>query len=117
MLKTEENIAEQKMDTASLVNAAIPQERELGHSLLSFQIFFHTMVKTLRYYWHKDCGACEELKPAFKELAELKGLKYEEINVEHCKTNVCDRLEYVPTVYIGRKKLKINEMEKLLDEI
>ena len=117
MLKTEENIAEQKMDTASLVNAAIPQERELRHSLLSFQIFFHTMVKTLRYYWHKDCGACEELKPAFKELAELKGLKYEEINVEHCKTNVCDRLEYVPTVYIGRKKLKINEMEKLLDEI
>ena len=75
------------------------------------------MVKTLRYYWHKDCGACEELKPAFKELAQLKGLKYEEINVEHCETNVCNRLEYVPTVYIGRKKLKINEMEKLLDEI
>ena len=75
------------------------------------------MTKTLRFYWHPDCGACDELKPAFKELARLKGLKYREINVETCKTNICSSLDYVPTVYVGRKKLKINEMEKLLDEI
>jgi len=74
------------------------------------------MVKTLRYYWHPDCGGCEELKPAFKELANLKGWKYKEINVEHCETNICDSLEYVPTVYVGRKKLNIKEMESLLDE-
>ena len=75
------------------------------------------MTKTLRFYWHPDCGACDELKPAFKELARLKGLKYQEINVETCKTNICSSLDYVPTVYVGRKKLNINEMEKLLDEI
>jgi len=104
------------MDIGSRVDAALRLARELRHSLLSVQIFFHTMVKTLRYYWHPDCGGCEELKPAFKELANLKGWKYKEINVEHCETNICDSLEYVPTVYVGRKKLNIKEMESLLDE-
>ncbi|GAG82592.1 unnamed protein product [marine sediment metagenome] len=74
------------------------------------------MVKTLRYYWDPDCAGCEELKPAFKEVAKLKGWKYKEINVERCKTKTCDKLEYVPTVYVGRKKLDFNEMEKLLNE-
>ena len=74
------------------------------------------MVKTLRYYWDPSCSGCEELKPAFKELANLKGWKYKEINVETCKSKICNDLEYVPTVYIGRKKLDLKEMEKLLDE-
>ena len=116
MLRIEGYTVVQKMDTVSLANAARPREKGLRHSLLSVQIFFHTMVKTLRYYWHPDCGGCEELKPAFKELANLKGWKYKEINVEHCETNICDSLEYVPTVYVGRKKLNIKEMESLLDE-
>ena len=74
------------------------------------------MVETLRYYWHPDCGGCEELKPAFRELAKLKGWKYREINVENCKSKICSAIEYVPTVFVGRKKLDLKEMEKLLNE-
>jgi len=74
------------------------------------------MVKTLRYYWHPDCGVCEDLKPAFKELAKLKGFSYKEVNVVQCKSKICNDIEYVPTVYIGSKKLDFKEMEKLLNE-
>jgi len=74
------------------------------------------MIKTLRFYWHPDCGGCEELRPAFKELAKLKGFKFREINVEKCKSKICRDIEYVPTVYVGNKKLDLNDMEKLLTE-
>lgn len=74
------------------------------------------MSKTLRYYWHPDCSGCQELKPAFKELAKVKGWNFKAINVEKCKTKICDDIEYVPTVYIGSKQLDLKEMEKLLTE-
>ncbi len=74
------------------------------------------MVKTLRFYWDPSCGVCEELKPAFKELAELKRWRYKEYNVATCKSKICNDLEYVPTVFIGRKQLDLKEMEKLLNE-
>jgi len=74
------------------------------------------MVKTLRYYWDPDCRGCEELRPAFRELAKLKGWKFKAINVETCKTKICNKIEYVPTVYVGRKKLNFKEMDNLLDE-
>lgn len=73
-------------------------------------------TKTLRFYWSPDCPSCEELKPAFKEVAALKGWKYKEINVERCKSKVCNDLEYVPTIFIGSKKLDLKEMDKLLTE-
>ena len=57
------------------------------------------------------------MRPAFKELARLKGLKFKEINVDHCKTKTCDGLEYVPTVFIGSKKLDFEDMEKELKDI
>jgi len=57
------------------------------------------------------------LRPAFKELAKLKGWKYKEINVVTCETKICNNIEYVPTVFIGRKKLDLKDMEKLLNEI
>jgi len=75
------------------------------------------MVETLRYYWLPGCGGCEELKPAFKELAKLKGWKYKEVNVETCESKICNSLDYVPTVFIGRNKLDLNDMERLLNEI
>jgi len=56
------------------------------------------------------------LKPAFKEVAELKGWNYKEINVENCKSKICNGLDYVPTIYVGDKKLDLNAMEKLLNE-
>ncbi len=56
------------------------------------------------------------MKPAFKELAKLKGWRYKEINVETCKSKICNELEYVPTVYVGTKKLDLKEMEKLLND-
>jgi len=74
------------------------------------------MVKTLRFYWQPSCASCEELKPAFKELAKLKGWKYKAINVETCKSKICNSVEYVPTIYVGNKKLDFKEMEKLLNE-
>jgi len=74
------------------------------------------MVKTLRFYWDPDCGGCEELKPAFRELAKLKGWTFKMINVQTCKSKICDKIEYVPTVYVGRKKLDLSEMEKLLND-
>jgi len=74
------------------------------------------MVKTLTYYWHPMCSGCEEAKPLFKELAEIKGWKFKEINIENCETKTCDSLEYVPTVFLGRKKLSIDEMEDLLED-
>ena len=72
--------------------------------------------KTLSFYYHTDCGACKELQPAFKEIAKLKGWKFEKINVENCKSKICDNMEYVPTVYVGKKKLNFKAMEKLLTE-
>jgi len=54
------------------------------------------------------------LKPAFKELAKLKGWKFKEINLETCRSKRCNDIEYVPMVYVGSKKLDLNEMEKLL---
>ena len=56
------------------------------------------------------------MRPAFKELAKLKGFKFREINVEKCKSKICRDIEYVPTVYVGNKKLDLNDMEKLLTE-
>ncbi len=74
------------------------------------------MAKTLRYYWSPGCDGCVELKPAFKELAELKGWTYKEINVEQCKSKICNTLDYVPMVYIDNKKLDLKDMEILLKE-
>jgi len=71
--------------------------------------------KKLTFYYHKDCEACGELKPRFKEVAKLKGWKFRQVNVEKCKTKICDDLDYVPTIYVGRKKLTIEGMEKLLE--
>ncbi|GAG53863.1 unnamed protein product [marine sediment metagenome] len=73
-------------------------------------------MKTLSYYWHPDCDACEELKPVFKKLANLKGWKYQEINVEKCETKICKTLDYVPTIYVDSKKLDFENMEKLFKE-
>ncbi len=88
-----------------------------GIAFYHFHLFFqYSMAKTLRFYWQSDCDACEELKPAFKEVAQLKGWRYKEINIDKCKSKICNDLEYVPTVYIGRKKLDLKEMDKLLDE-
>jgi len=56
------------------------------------------------------------LKPAFKELAKLKGWRYKEYNVQTCKSKICNNIEYVPTVYVGSKKLDLSEMDKLLSE-
>jgi len=95
----------------------VAREQSEGIAFYHFHLFFqHSMVKTLSYYWAPGCDGCVELKPAFKELAELKGWKYKEINVENCKTKICKDLDYVPTVYVGRKKLDFKEMEKLLNE-
>ena len=74
------------------------------------------MAKTLRFYWDPDCGGCEELKPAFKELAKLKHWRFKTINVQQCKSKICSEIDYVPTVYVGRKKLDLREMEKLLND-
>ena len=73
------------------------------------------MPKKLTFYYHKDCDACGELKPRFKEVAKLKGWTFRQVNVEKCKTKICDDLDAVPTVYVGRKKLTIEGMEKLLE--
>ena len=56
------------------------------------------------------------MKPAFRELAKLKGWTFKMINVQTCKSKICDKIEYVPTVYVGRKKLDLSEMEKLLND-
>ena len=73
-------------------------------------------MKTLSYYWHPDCDACGELKPVFKKIAKLKGWKYKAINVEKCETKICDTMDYVPTVYVDKKKLDFKDMEKLLNK-
>ena len=56
------------------------------------------------------------MRPAFKELAQLKGWKFKEVNVENCETKICSDIDYVPTVFVGRKKLDLKEMQKLLNE-
>ena len=73
------------------------------------------MPKKLTFYYHDDCDACVELKTMFKKVAQLMGWKFSQVNVEKCNTKVCDNMEYVPTVYVGRKKLTIDGMEKLLE--
>ena len=72
--------------------------------------------KTLRFYYHNECDACKELQPAFKKIAKLKGWKFKKVNVDNCKTKICDRMDYVPTVYVGKKKLNFDDMEKILME-
>ena len=57
------------------------------------------------------------MKPVFRELATLKGWKYREVNVETCKSKICNSLEYVPTVFIGRRKLDLKEMDKMINEV
>ena len=71
-------------------------------------------MKTLTYYWHPDCEGCRELKPVFKEIAKEKGWKYKEIDVADCETKICGTIEYVPTVYLDKKKLDFKDMEKML---
>jgi len=73
-------------------------------------------MKTLSFYVQKDCGACKEARPAFQEIARLKGWKFKEIDVEKCKTKICNNLDYVPTIYIGKKKIELDELEKLIKE-
>ena len=73
-------------------------------------------MKTLSFYMSKECGACKEAKPAFKEIARLKGWKFKEIDVEKCKTKICQDIEYVPMIYIDKKKIGLDEVEKLVKE-
>lgn len=72
------------------------------------------MVDKLTFYYHPMCGGCMEVKPLIKEIAVIKGWKYSEVNVEHCKTKICDDIQFVPTIFLDDKKLDFKEIDTLL---
>jgi thioredoxin-like negative regulator of GroEL len=71
------------------------------------------MTKTITFYWHPECDGCHELKPIIKEVARIKKWRFEEVNIDNCDNEICQSLEYVPTIFIDGRKLSIEEMEKL----
>ena len=74
------------------------------------------MAKQVTFYSHKDCGFCDDLKPLIKKAAKSKGLKFKEIDIEKCKTKLCDNLQFVPTIVVDSKKLNAKQIEKFLSD-
>ena len=74
------------------------------------------MVKKVTFYYHNMCSGCDELKPIIKGIAKSNGWKFKTVNVERCKSKICDGLEYVPAVFIDDKQLDIDELESLLEK-
>ncbi len=74
------------------------------------------MAEKVTLYYHPMCGGCIEIKPLLKEIAKRKGWNYSEVNIEDCKTKVCENLEYVPTIFMGDRKLNDKEIEALLND-
>jgi len=74
------------------------------------------MVKEITFYYHPMCSGCMEIKPIIKEIAEMKGWKYNEINVVGCKTKICNDLEYVPTIFVDGRQIELEDMDKLLSK-
>jgi len=58
-----------------------------------------------------------ELKPVLKKVARSKGWKYRQVNVERCRTKLCDEIDAVPVLVVDGKQLSENEMEKFLERI
>lgn len=74
------------------------------------------MAKTVTFYFSEYCEGCHTLEPIVKEAAQKKGLKFKTVDVESCNTKRCDSMEWVPSVYIGRKELSMEELEAFLNE-
>lgn len=72
-------------------------------------------MKTMTFYYSPGCPGCHELEPVIRKAARKKGMRFKKVNVDECKTDVCESMGFVPTVYIGKKELSIGELEKIID--
>ena len=72
------------------------------------------MAKQITFYYHKDCGFCEDLKPLVKKAAKMKGYGFKQVDVETCETKFCNALSYVPVVVLDGKKLSPKKIENFL---
>jgi len=109
-----ENTVESQKDIDLLARVVQVQVIKSLNNLLTFHPpFFIAMKKELTFYYHPDCDNCSDLKPIFKKVAKLNGLKFKEVNIENCDTKICQDIGYVPTIFVDGRKLSIEEMEKL----
>ena len=106
----------QRVTGSKSVNVRLQDARLRLDSLLSNLLpFLYSMVKKVTLYYHKDCDGCMELKPILKKVARSKGWKYKQVNIERCKTPVCDSLGYVPAIEINGRLLNEKQMETFLE--
>ena len=61
------------------------------------------------------CGPCHDLLPKVKAYAHRNGIAYEEINVDHCDTEQCNAIEYVPSIIIDGHPMSDNLLEKIIN--
>jgi len=67
-------------------------------------------------YKSDSCAACGELVPEIKKLSKgKKGLSIKVVDVEKCKTKMCDTIGYVPYITINGKE--VTSTKQLMDAI
>lgn len=73
------------------------------------------MASKLTFYFSPSCEGCAELEPVAREAARRKGWSFRKVNVEECRTDVCEGLDLVPTLYLDGREMSIGEMERVLN--
>ncbi len=71
-------------------------------------------MTTVTFYYSPGCAGCNEIEPVVRKAAKKKGMKFKKVNVDECNTDACQKMGFVPTVYIGKKELSMGELEALV---
>ena len=74
------------------------------------------MAKTLTFYYSLDCPGCHQLEPEIKKAAQRHGYKFKKVNVESCDSEICNSMEFVPSIYVGKRELSVEDIERLIGE-
>ena len=70
----------------------------------------------LTFFYATWCGGCAQLKPIIRRVAELKGWRLKEVDVENCPKDVkCDKIKYVPHIEMDGKEVPLENLEQLLN--
>ena len=72
------------------------------------------MTKITAFYapW---CGTCHTILPKVEAYARRNGMMFEKVNVEQCKTDTCESVDFVPHILVDGRPMSDAQLERIID--
>ncbi len=71
--------------------------------------------KGITAFYAPWCGNCHVILPKVEAYARRKGYKFEKINLDKCKTETCDSVDYVPQILLDGRPMSDAQLERIID--